>query len=216
MQKIVLTAVLSCLVAAPALAQAPKTEDEKTLYTLGLLVGRSLAPFSLSKAELELVKRGLSDQVTGTKPLVEVETYGPKVDALAKSRQASKSQDYLGKAEKEKGAKKFPSGLIYSEIKPGTGAQPTADDTVKVHYRGTLTDGTEFDSSIKRNAPAEFPLKGVIPCWTEGVAKMKVGGKSKLVCPSSIAYGDQGRPPTIPGGATLVFEVELLEVVKKK
>jgi FKBP-type peptidyl-prolyl cis-trans isomerase FkpA len=186
-----------------------------------MLVGKSLGTFNLTKAELDIVKKGLTDQVTGAKPQVDMDAFGPKVDAMARGRQAaasekekSKSKDFLDKAAKEKGAQKLPSGLVYSEIKPGTGAQPSADDTVKVHYRGTLTDGTEFDSSIKRNQPAEFPLKGVIPCWTEGVAKMKIGGKSKLVCPSSIAYGDQGRPPTIPGGATLVFEVELLEVKK--
>jgi FKBP-type peptidyl-prolyl cis-trans isomerase FkpA len=83
---------------------------------------------------------------------------------------------------------------------------------VKVNYRGTLIDGTEFDSSYKRNQPAQFPLSGVIRCWTEGVQKMKVGGKARLVCPSEIAYGDSGRPPTIPGGATLIFEIELLEI----
>ncbi|HEX8908988.1 MAG TPA: FKBP-type peptidyl-prolyl cis-trans isomerase, partial [Anaeromyxobacteraceae bacterium] len=92
--------------------------------------------------------------------------------------------------------------------------QPKETDTVKVHYTGTLIDGKVFDSSVKRGQPAEFPLNQVIKCWTEGVAKMKVGGKAKLVCPSSIAYGDEGRPPTIPGGATLVFEVELLDVKK--
>jgi FKBP-type peptidyl-prolyl cis-trans isomerase FkpA len=81
-----------------------------------------------------------------------------------------------------------------------------------VNYRGTLIDGTEFDSSYKRNQPAQFPLSGVIRCWTEGVQKMKVGGKARLVCPSEIAYGDNGRPPTIPGGATLIFEIELLEI----
>ena len=108
-----------------------------------------------------------------------------------------------------------PSGMVYKENAAGTGKSPAASDTVKVHYRGTLTNGTEFDSSYKRGEPAEFPLNGVIPCWTEGVAKMKVGGKAKLVCPSAIAYGDRGSPPKIPGGATLVFEVELIEIVKK-
>jgi FKBP-type peptidyl-prolyl cis-trans isomerase FkpA len=107
---------------------------------------------------------------------------------------------------------KTESGLVYRELKAGAGASPAATDTVKVHYRGTLVNGTEFDSSYKRNEPAQFALNGVIRCWTEGVQKMKPGGKSVLVCPSDLAYGDGGRP-SIPGGATLVFEIELLEVV---
>ena len=102
--------------------------------------------------------------------------------------------------------------MIYTEIKAGTGAQPNAASFVKVNYVGTFIDGKEFDSSVKRGQPVEFPLGQVIPCWTEGVGMMKVGGKARLVCPSEIAYGDRGRPPIIPGGATLVFEVELLEV----
>ncbi len=108
---------------------------------------------------------------------------------------------------------KTASGLIYAEVAAGGGASPKANDKVRVHYRGTLVDGTEFDSSLKRGQPAEFPLGGVIPCWTEGLQKMKVGGKARLVCPSDIAYGDQGRP-SIPPGATLIFEVELLAIVK--
>jgi FKBP-type peptidyl-prolyl cis-trans isomerase FkpA len=119
---------------------------------------------------------------------------------------------FLEKAASEPGATKMPSGLVYRELKPGTGASPSATDTVTVQYRGTLTDGTEFDSSYKTNEPAKLPLNRVIPCWTEGVQKMKVGGKSKLTCPASIAYGPAGSPPVIPGGATLVFEIELLGI----
>src|SRR5678810_933259 len=122
--------------------------------------------------------------------------------------------DYLDKAAAEQGAEKTASGLVYRELTPGTGASPKATDTVKVHYRGTLTSGVEFDSSYARNEPAEFPLNRVIPCWTEGVQKMKLGGKARLVCPAAIGYGDRGSPPKIPGGATLVFEVELLEIVQ--
>jgi FKBP-type peptidyl-prolyl cis-trans isomerase FkpA len=106
--------------------------------------------------------------------------------------------------------------LVYRELKVGAGESPKATDTVKVHYRGTLIDGTEFDSSYKRNEPTQFPLNGVIKCWTEGVQRMKVGGKSMLACPSDLAYGDQGSPPKIPGGATLLFEIELLEIVAAK
>jgi FKBP-type peptidyl-prolyl cis-trans isomerase FkpA len=137
------------------------------------------------------------------------------VVVLAWSSAGQTGADYLkfqAKAAAEPGAVKTSSGLIYSELKPGTGASPRATQTVKVNYRGTLIDGTEFDSSYKRNMPIEFPLNQVIPCWTEGVQRMKVGGKSKLVCPASIAYGERGSPPVIPGGATLVFEVELLGI----
>ena len=106
-----------------------------------------------------------------------------------------------------------PSGLVYTSLAEGKGASPTAADTVKVHYRGTLMDGKEFDSSYARKAPATFPLGRVIPCWTEGVQRMKVGGKAQLVCPPSIAYGERGAGNgAIPPNATLRFEVELLEI----
>jgi len=124
------------------------------------------------------------------------------------------SKAYLEKAAAEPGAQKTSSGLVYRELKPGTGASPKSTDTVRVHYRGTLIDGKEFDSSYARNEPAEFPLNMVIPAWTEGVQKMKVGGKSHLVCPAEIAYGQRGAPPVIPPGATLIFEVELLGILK--
>jgi FKBP-type peptidyl-prolyl cis-trans isomerase FkpA len=105
-----------------------------------------------------------------------------------------------------------PSGLVYRSLTEGTGANPAATDTVKVHYRGTLADGKEFDSSYKRGEPASFPLNRVIPCWTEGVQRMKVGGKALLTIPPDIAYGDRGSPPVIPPKATLVFTVELLAI----
>jgi len=124
----------------------------------------------------------------------------------------SDTEKFLDKAASEPGAVKTSSGLIYREITPGNGPSPRATDVVTVNYRGTLMDGTEFDSSYKHNEPATFPLGQVIPCWTEGVQKMKVGGKSKLTCPADIAYREQGAPPTIPPGATLVFEVELLKI----
>ena len=109
-----------------------------------------------------------------------------------------------------------PSGLIYQSLKEGTGASPAATDTVKVHYRGTFPDtGKEFDSSYKRGEPTEFPLNGVIPCWTEGVQKMKPGGKAKLTCPPAIAYGSRGAGGVIPPNATLNFEVELVSVTKR-
>ena len=101
--------------------------------------------------------------------------------------------------------------ITYEELRTGTGDKPTAQSTVKVHYRGTLTDGTEFDSSYKRGEPIEFPLQGVIKCWTVGVQEMKVGGKARLTCPPGVAYGERGHPPVIPPNSTLTFEIELLE-----
>ncbi len=118
----------------------------------------------------------------------------------------------LTTAAKEAGAVVTPTGLVYRATKEGAGASPAASDRVKVHYRGTFPDGREFDSSFKRGEPIEFPLNGVIPCWSEGVQKMKVGGKAKLTCPSAIAYGSRGAGGVIPPNATLVFEVELLGI----
>jgi len=167
---------------------------------------------------MELIERALRDSANG-KPAVDINTWGPKIQALTSARTArvaarekAASAAYMAKAAAEPGAVKTESGLIYRELTPGAGDSPKATDTVKVHYRGTLINGAEFDSSYKRNQPAQFALNGVIKCWTEGVQKMKVGGKSMLACPSDLAYGDQGRPPAIPGGATLIFEVELLEI----
>lgn len=106
----------------------------------------------------------------------------------------------------------LPTGVVVAHIKPGQGAAPTADNSVRVHYRGTLPNGTEFDSSYKRNEPASFPLSGVIPCWTQGVQKMKVGGKARLTCPAATAYGARGVPGLIPPNTELTFEVELLAI----
>ena len=121
---------------------------------------------------------------------------------------------YLEKAAATKGAVKTPSGAVVIMLKKGTGAQPTRGSVVKVHYTGKLIDGKVFDSSVQRGEPAVFPLGGVIPCWTEGVQKIKVGGKARLVCPPETAYGPEGRPPVIPPSAVLDFEVELLSIVK--
>jgi FKBP-type peptidyl-prolyl cis-trans isomerase FkpA/FKBP-type peptidyl-prolyl cis-trans isomerase FklB len=197
------------------------TDEEKTLYTLGVAISQSLGDFALTESELEIVKAGLSDGVLKRPLKVDLQTYGPKLQQMAQSRavvlaekEKKASAAYLAKAAAEPGAKKTPSGAIVQTIKEGDGPTPTAADKVKVHYQGTLIDGTVFDSSIKRGAPASFPLSGVIRCWTEGVQQIKVGGKSRLICPSDLAYGDRGSPPLIKPGATLVFEVELLEIVK--
>ena len=225
MRKSVLWSLAGLLAIAPAaVAQEPelKTEEQKTLYAIGLIVSQNLAQFNLTPAELEIVKAGLTDAALKKDRKIDVQAYLPKIQEMQTARLAAvaatekkASQAFLEKAAAEKGATKTPSGIVMTTIKPGTGATPKATDKVKVHYQGTLTDGTVFDSSIQRNQPATFPLSGVIKCWTEGVQLMKVGGKSKLVCPSDLAYGDKGMPPRIKPGSTLVFEVELLEIVNQ-
>jgi len=223
--------VVSCLVAvlslgttaAFAAAPEPVNDEQKTLYALGLAISQSLGAFSLNESELDFVKAGITDGVFKKTPKVELQTFGPKIQLLQQAR-ASVVADaekkagaaFLAKAAAEHGAKKTESGAILTMIKEGKGATPKATDTVKVHYHGTLTDGTVFDSSVKRGEPATFALNQVIKCWTEGVQLMKVGSKGKLTCPSNLAYGDKGAPPTIKPGSTLVFEVELLEIVAAK
>jgi FKBP-type peptidyl-prolyl cis-trans isomerase len=201
-------------------AQNLQTDQDKTFYALGLAIGGNVKDFKLTAAELALVTAGLSDSVLGKPAKVDLATYGPKLQGIATERAAQAATvekqaagAFIAERAKEPGAQRSASGMIYIPIKAGTGASPTATSTVKVHYHGTLRDGTVFDSSVQRGQPISFPLNGVIPCWTEGVQKMKVGGKAKLVCPSDTAYGDQGSGP-IPGGATLVFEVELIEIEK--
>ena len=201
--------------------QAPTTEEQKTLYALGMLISQSLTTFELKPEELAMVQKGINDGVNGVKSDIKAEEYGPKVQALQQARLAVAGEKaaaagvaFLDKASKEAGVTKTTSGIVIKQTKPGTGASPAATDQVKVHYEGRLIDGKVFDSSIARGEPATFPLNGVIPCWTEGVQTMKVGGKAQFVCPASLAYGERGSPPTIPPQSTLVFDVELIEIVK--
>jgi FKBP-type peptidyl-prolyl cis-trans isomerase FkpA/FKBP-type peptidyl-prolyl cis-trans isomerase FklB len=184
-------------------------------------MSQNLLPLKLSPADLATVQQGIADGVLGRPAKVDLQTYGPKIRDFAGARLASGAEGekkagaaFVAKEAAESGTVKQPTGFLYKEIKAGTGASPKATDKVKVHYRGTLTDGTVFDSSIDRGEPVTFPLTGVIPCWTQGLQLMKTGGKARLVCPSDVAYGDAGSPPKIKGGATLVFEVELISIEK--
>ena len=201
------------------------TDDEKTIYTMGVAMGQRSTSLGLSEREQKIMAQGFKDAVMGKDPQVKFEDYAKKISALVGTRtkkhieeqkgvEQAKSKDFLAKMEKTPGAKKTESGLIFISTKEGTGASPKLEDKVKVHYHGTLIDGTVFDSSKDRGTPAEFPLGGVIKCWQEGVQLIKVGGSAKLICPSDIAYGDRGAPPKINPGATLVFEVDLLEINK--
>lgn len=220
MRELIMAALVTLLAVPAFAADAPKTDEQKTLYTVGVVMARQLSVFNLTPEEVELVKQGLADGMSGKTPLVDVEAYKAGIQQLALARRgaqneklAAQSKEFMEKAAKEKGAVKTPTGLLYKTLKEGSGAKPAATDKVKVNYRGTLTDGKEFDSSYAAGRPVEFQLDRVIKCWTEGLQTMKVGGKSRLVCPPEIAYGERGSG-VIPPNATLIFEVELLEVLK--
>lgn len=196
-------------------------DEQKTLYALGVAISQSLNDFSLTAAELEIVKAGLTVGVMKREPKVDMNNYGPRIEKMVQARagavadtQKKAGAAFVAKAAKESGAKKTASGAIVKTIKEGSGPTPKASDTVTVHYHGTLIDGTVFDSSVTRGQPATFPLINVVKCWTEGVQMIKVGGTSRLVCPAELAYGERGAPPRIPPGATLVFDVQLIAIAK--
>ena len=228
----VLTICLVCLmlVTGQAVAEEKKqaeltTDIQKLSYALGLDIGSYFKTLG-QDLDLEIINNGMMDSYKGNKPLLTQEEtakiqqqFAQKqqekqvqetVEMIAKNNKAA--EDFL----KENGAKEgivtTESGLQYKVLTPADGAKPKAEDTVKVHYKGTLLDGTEFDSSYARNEPAVFPLNQVIPGWTESVQLMNVGSKIQLFLPPNMAYGDRGAPPVIEPGSMLIFEVELLGI----
>lgn len=218
-------ATMLCLGTTAAFAGAPEptTDEQKTFYAMGLTIGHSIESFSLNESDLELVKSGISDGVLKKTPKVDLQTFGPKIQELQQARasviaEAEKKAGaaFLAKASSEPGAKKTESGALIIAIKEGKGASPKRADTVKVHYNGTLIDGTVFDSTLKKSEPTTLIVSEMSKCWTEGILQMKAGGKSRLICPSSLAYRDKGMPPLIKPGATLVFDIDLVEVVAKQ
>jgi len=212
---------------AAAIEPGSMSEDQKAIYIYGAAIGRQLAqqnePLRLSPAELAIFLGGLGDTASGKEPAVKIEDYEAKFRELAEARVAASAEaaaagpraageKFLAEAAAQEGAVKTDSGLVIRTITPGKGgAHPKPTDKVSVHYHGTLPDGTVFDSSVERGEPAEFPLNGVIACWTEGVQHMTVGEKVQLVCPPDLAYGNRNAGP-IPPGSTLNFEVELLAI----
>ena len=222
-RRILLFAAIASLVAAPATAEVSvESEDDKAIYLIGVSFARQLGRLYLSEREAQIVGKAILEFTQGEPMDLDPQIYGPKLNLLQEVRakkglviEKERAGVYLAEKSKNSGAKVMPSGLIYTELEAGSGAQPESSQTVSVHYTGKLRDGSIFDSSVLRGQPAEFPLSGVIPCWTEGVAMMKVGGKAELVCPAEIAYGET--PPqqsAIPPGAALTFEVELLAIVQ--
>ena len=196
-----------------------KTDEDKTFYVVGHMFGKRLNNLELGDKELDAIAQGLRDSAKGIKPSFEIAKYQSKVQQMFRKRMSKGSQKekdsgiaYLEKFSKEDGVKKTKSGLAYKIIKPGSGKQPKETDTVEVHYHGTLINGTVFDSSVDRGKKVSFPLNRVIKGWTEGLQLIKLGGKVRLVIPSELAYGDVGAPPKIPGGSTLIFDVELFTI----
>lgn len=197
------------------------SEDDKTFYAMGYMLGGNLQRLNLTDKELSALYKGIATAAKGENSEVDMATYQNRIQEVFKTRMdkvaAKEKEDgkaFIEKFVKDEGATKTESGLAYKVITEGTGATPSAEDVVEVHYHGTLTDGTVFDSSVERGKTISFPLNRVIKGWTEGLQTMKEGGKSKFVIPADLAYGDAGAPPKIPGGATLIFEVELFKVTK--
>jgi FKBP-type peptidyl-prolyl cis-trans isomerase len=207
--------------ATTAPAASVDSEDGKKLYALGfLLARRTLIGVELSEAELQSFQSGVSDALGGEDSKVVLAEVGPTLQTFVQDLMNAAAETekeaaiaFVQKAGEEEGAEVMSSGVIFVPVEEGSGPNPVAADTVKLHYHGTLRDGKVFDSSVDRGEPATFSLNGVIQCFSEGLQKMKVGGKAKLVCPAATAYGDRGSPPHIKPGAAIVFNVELLEIV---
>lgn len=217
--------VLGILLIAGGVCQAEdvalKTDKDKVSYVLGMIVGRDMKGQSI-ELNPEAFTKGLRDMMSGAKPLMSDQEAEQTMTAFrnemtAKSKKIADDNKKQGEAflsanKKKEGVKSLASGVQYKVLKEGTGKMPTASDTVSVNYRGTLLDGTEFDSSYKRGAPATFQVRGVIPGWTEALQLMKTGSKWQLFIPADRAYKETGAGGVIPPNATLIFEVELISI----
>lgn len=202
-----------------------KNQKDKVSYIIGMDIGNNLKKQSIDVDPNILVK-GVKDALSGAKPLLTEQEIQEAMVAFQKEMAAKQEQVakrnkaegevFLAENKKKEGVKTLPSGLQYKVIKAGTGKKPKSNDTVTVHYRGTLINGTEFDSSYKRGQPVSFPVSGVIPGWTEALQLMEEGAKWQLFIPSNIAYGERGAGGVIGPNATLIFEVELVSIQEKK
>jgi FKBP-type peptidyl-prolyl cis-trans isomerase len=221
LHKIVSTFLLvGALIASPlhAVEEVASSEDQKVFYFLGTAISSNLAMFDLSDNELEQVVNGLRESLAGEAEMLDGAVYSQKLNELASSRMAANADKekalahaYVEEMAAKDGAVTTGSGLVYLELLVGKGVQPTLSSAITAHYHGTLRDGQVFDSSFQRGQPLRIKLSDVIPCWREGIAMMKVGGRSRLTCPADIAYGDRASG-MIPPGAALTFDVELIDV----
>lgn len=217
MRKLITILVVSFAVIACSQSptSAPMTDEQKAFYSLGVFLHRDTYQLELMPEDYKYVQLGMADAVAGKKFATEPDASLPKLRQILNDRREKRkaqAQEMIDKVAAEKGAKKTASGMVYQEMAAGTGSQPKDKDRVKVQYTGTFINGKEFDSTLKRGGkPVEYTLGEILPCFSEGVGMMKVGGKAKFYCPPDIAYGDMGNPPIIPGGSLLIYEVELLE-----
>ena len=223
--KTILIVLLSLSFIACNKKRSVKMDNDKAKYSyaIGQQIGRNMKNQNI-ELDVDAFALAIEHQLKGEKSLLTEEEVKKSLSKMAENRNKKRreeaegnkktGQDFLVKNKSKNGVKVVDSGLQYEVIKDGEGKKPTSEDVVKVHYRGTLLDGTEFDSSYKRNSPAEFPVTAVIKGWTEALQMMKVGSKWKLYIPPELAYGEAGRP-SIPGNSVLIFEVELLDIIKK-
>lgn len=227
MKKILIVLLVLFFVVGTAYAEDLfKTKQEKIGYAIGMNIGTNMLQQKLD-VDADQLAAGLQAVLKGEKTVLTQEEMGQILTAYQQEMQMKQmaemaaeaakneklAQEYLENNSKQDGVVTLESGLQYKIIKAGTGASPKAESKVQVHYRGTLLDGTEFDSSYKRGEPASFPVNGVIPGWTEALQLMKEGAKWQLVIPASLAYAERGAPPMIPPNATLIFDVELLKIL---
>jgi FKBP-type peptidyl-prolyl cis-trans isomerase FklB len=202
-----------------------KSQKEKVSYIIGMEIGSNLKK-QLADVDSTILAKGIQDALTDRKPLLTEKEIQETMAAFQKEmmvkqtevakKNKAEGEAFLSENKKKEGVKALPSGLQYKVIKAGTGKKPKSNDTVTVHYRGTLINGAEFDSSYKRGQPVSFPVSGVIPGWTEALQLMEVGAKWQLFIPSNLAYGEQGAGRDIGPNATLIFEVELVSIQEKK
>ena len=195
----------------------PKTVEDKVFYALGMEFGRRIVSLSISPGEMAMLKAGLSDAVARQASKVNLEEIRAASAQLTEERKKASAEEekkkglaFLDKVANEPGTQRLKAGVVVEELQPGTGHNPGATDIVKVNYEGSLLDGTVFESSYKDKKPMEVGLLAVMSCWQIGIPTLKVGEKARLFCPSEVAYGDDGMPPVITGGATLIFDLELL------
>jgi len=202
-----------------------KSQKEKVSYIIGMEIGSNLKK-QLADVDSTILAKGIQDALTDRKPLLTEKEIQETMAAFQKEmmvkqtevakKNKAEGEAFLSENKKKEGVKALPSGLQYKVIKAGTGKKPKSNDTVTVHYRGTLINGAEFDSSYKRGQPVSFQVSGVIPGWTEALQLMEVGAKWQLFIPSNLAYGEQGAGRDIGPNATLIFEVELVSIQEKK